>query len=183
MIVRTAFWFGVVGAAVFMVAWPLGLIPLLMAPLPDHVATGLLDVIGYVPYGAASWALAALFGFVYVAVPGFAWGAYRAWRERRRYWHDPTGREATGVLREGIGVWAVAIGSVVGVALALAVSLSRPVPAGPPGAPLPLLAVAGIVENWPFHLTCAVLGGLLGHFGVKWVHAVWRFEDDQRDER
>ncbi|MCY3814627.1 MAG: hypothetical protein OXH15_22845 [Gammaproteobacteria bacterium] len=63
MIVRTAFWFGVVGAAVFMVAWPVGLTPVLMAPLPDHIGTVLLDVMGYVPY-AASWALAALFGFV-----------------------------------------------------------------------------------------------------------------------
>ena len=77
----------------------------------------------------------------------------------------------------------MAVGSVAGAALALAVSLSRPVPDGAPGVPLPLSAMAGIAGDWPLFLACAVLGGLLGHFAVKWVHAVWRVEDHAGDDR
>lgn len=180
MIVRTAFWFGVVGAVAFLAAWPLGLIPLLVAPLPGNAGTTLVEVVRYLPV-AVSWLLVALLGFAYFAVPGFAWGTYRAWRERRRFWYDSTDRDGAGALPEGAGVWAVVIGALAGTALALVVSLSGPIPDVASGVPLPLLAVGGIVDDWPALLACAVLGGLLGHFAVKWVRAVWRVEDNHEN--
>ena len=81
-VMRTAFASGMFGVAAFLIGPHIGLLPLLLLPLPDGTHMALVLVMMNVDV-LPDWLVLALFGFVYFAIAGLAYGVLRLLFMRR----------------------------------------------------------------------------------------------------